>query len=165
MRAFFNRLVNRFRQRRDNGPRQFERSVSTAFQFLETDYGFTRRPMEVIVYEAHVDYVSAALQVSIHRESSQAPWITLKSKNAPSWATRREFGFHELEQEMEQAGRYQRRPSAPATIDESVTLLAARLRECGDDVLRGDFSILFDRLQRHQKASGVSEELLKKFER
>jgi hypothetical protein len=65
---------------------------------------------------------------------------------------RRDFGLHELEQEMEKLGRYKRLPAAPVNLHESVRSLAETLKQIGNDVLNGDFGVLLARLRHHVEA-------------
>ena len=131
---------------------QFTRHVSEAFAFLEHEYGFSRVGDHGQSYAHWVEYQKAGVKVVIHYEPGSPPWVALEAPASLEPGLRRDFGLHELEQEQSRKGDYHRRPSAPATLEESVVELAAILRRVGDQVLKGDFGMLFDRQRRHVEA-------------
>jgi hypothetical protein len=134
--------------------RAFEAAVTSAFKYLSIDYGYIRQPLRVIAYERSVEFNRAGARVIVQQEIGAAPWVTLLAPKPIARGLRREFGLRELEQEMEKRGTYARTSASPATIQESVDLLATTLAQIGNEVLNGDFSILFERLQRHVDAVG-----------
>jgi hypothetical protein len=134
----------------------FEAAVASAFRYLADDYGYTRRPLQVIAYERWVEFDRSDAKVRVQQEMGSGPWVTLTAPNSIARGLRREFGLHELEQEMARAGKYVRASASPANIQESLDVLASTLKQVGTEVLNGDFSVLFARLQRHVDAVGKS---------
>lgn len=108
--------------------------------------------MTAIAHEQWITYVKPSVTVRVHRELGSGPFVTLVAPTPIERDQRCEFGLHELEQEKEKLGRYSRKPSAPSSQQESLAELAVALRGAGEDVLNGDFTILFDRHQRHLEA-------------
>ena len=136
--------------------RLFAGRVTAAFDYLVDRYGFERQPLQIIAYDRFVTFEKPGVKVIVQQELGSAPYVTLAAPKSIAPGLRREFGLHELEQEMEKLGRYQRTVASPATVEESLSLLASTLERVGVDVLYGDFSVLFARLRRHVAAIGKS---------
>ena len=134
--------------RKPTASREFAAAVPFAFAFLENEYGFVRSPKRSISYETWFEYAKPGVTVVIGFEVGTSPHVALEASASPEPGLRREFGMHELEQEMIKWRGYHRRPSAPSSIAEAVTELANTLRSIGGEVLNGDFTILFDRQRR-----------------
>jgi hypothetical protein len=129
---------------------KFESEVAAAFQYLVDVYGFKRRLIQVIAYERFVEFEKPSAKVIVHQELGGAPAVSLVAPNSIRRGARREFGLHELEQELKRLGLLH--GTASSHTNENVQDLARTLQQIGPDVLSGDFSVLFTRLQRHVDA-------------
>ena len=132
----------------------FEAAVTSAFQYLVEVYGFTRRPLRVTAYERFIEFEKAAVKVVVQQEMGAGAMVSLVAPTSNVPEGRREFGLHELKQEMKRLGVFDSTLTGPA--DESIAGLARTLEHIGPDVLNGDFSVLFARLRRHTAAVGKS---------
>ena len=141
------RLLNR-NVRRDD---YFVLAVRRAFAFLVSEYGFLETNARLESRVACVEYEKVGVKVIVDRELGSAVQVTLQSPMAIEPGLRREFGLHELEQEMKRAGQHTLRPIAQ-NLEEEVRASATVLRELGTEVLNGDFGVLLERQRRHLAA-------------
>ncbi|HEX6642060.1 MAG TPA: hypothetical protein VF215_13155 [Thermoanaerobaculia bacterium] len=103
-----------------------------------------------------MEFEKPAAKVIVQQELGSAPWVTLVAPQSIAPGLRREFGLHELTQELENHRLFERTAAVPGNLRESLELLAKTLERTGTDALTGDFSILFGRLRRHVDAVGKS---------
>ena len=133
-------------------PQRFRLDVETLFAFLRTDYGFATSEFKDVGKESWVTFSKPGIEVTIHHELGSGSWVSLTNKADVRSNYRNEFGLHELLQEKQ---RHAHDAAAVATPNSSeVRELAEQLRAEGGEVLRGDFSILEARHQRHRDAVG-----------
>lgn len=128
--------------------------MTCAFQFLVEAYGFTRRPLRVIAYERFVEFEKTTAKVVVQQAIGTTATVSLIAPASIDAGGRREFGLHELKQEMKKRGLFE--GTLPDSAEESIAGLARTLEHIGPAVLNGDFSVLFARSRRHIAAIGKS---------
>jgi hypothetical protein len=123
----------------------FKKGTAKAFAFLITDYGFTHVDTTVHRPECVIRYRNETTGVTVSYEWGGTPSVILSRLNrtATDVSEADEIGLKFLAMERcpngALAGDYERLKSQ--SIEEVLSDYAAILRECGTDILTGDFQI------------------------
>lgn len=124
---------------------RFEHEVTRTFEFLVSDFGFTRMDTTAQGPEAAVRFQSATTQVSVKFEFFSGPWVELarveQSAGTVRAVDRYDLNFLMMERAPGWQGFGKCDNITDPTLPQLLETLARSLREYGADILKGDFSI------------------------
>jgi len=122
----------------------FVSTVERAFRFLVDVYGFRMERPVVAGFETWVAFTLRPVEVVVAWEQGAGSHVSLR--HATPGVARGEYGLHELQQEQ------RARPGGSVNPLDTLEEKAAYLERNGSAVLRGDFTLLFERDARHRSA-------------
>ncbi|HVS00367.1 MAG TPA: hypothetical protein VMW27_27320 [Thermoanaerobaculia bacterium] len=134
------------KRKKKSGPPEvfldFEQACRESFGFLEEDYGFERGPLEVYGYEGSILFQSPGVAFRVlYEQGSGGPWVLISARVGEVLA---EAGLHHLIAKRcpERAVPPARGLLPDAEVRELLRRYAEALKDCGQDLLRGDASSL-----------------------
>ena len=126
----------------------FAADVARSFEFLESEYGMHREPLQVAGGGSWVVYANSLMKIVVEYEVGGYCGVTVVDlrhvKRDP--LERSEFDLSEI---VAVGGTREPRRQDPRSMSEAVSKCAETLRSAGRSVLEGDFDALHARQRRH----------------
>lgn len=123
----------------------FKKGTRSAFSFLlEAPYNFKEVETIVYGYECTIRFENSTTGVLVQHEWESTPWVTLKkrdlTRNGPWWYDE-SFGLRFIVMERCPTALDRVFPKHFDKLEDVLDDLAQLLKECGHDLLLGDFQI------------------------
>lgn len=142
----------------DYGP--FKDATRKAFSFLlEPPYDFKEIEAHDYGRECAISFENSTTGVMVTRELESTPWVVVSRLNSTSFFRFEDeaYGLHQLAAERCPSEVDRIGPEQIDNIEDFLNDLAQILKQCGHDVLTGDFRV-FSKLKKFAKAEGRRRE-------